>query len=76
VNFYSEFTVDLSEEIANCLRIELPMKPLCRPDCAGLCQKCGANLNEGPCGCKPDEEDGPWAKLRGLIPRTPRGRPS
>jgi uncharacterized protein len=27
-------------------------KFLCRPDCAGLCEACGANLNEGPCSCK------------------------
>lgn len=30
---------------------ELPSKALCRPDCKGLCPKCGQNLNEGECGC-------------------------
>jgi len=68
VNFYAEQTIDLSEEICNCLLLELPMKPLCKPDCAGLCHKCGENLNEGPCGCPPDAEEDPWAKLRDLIP--------
>ncbi len=68
VNFYSEFTIDLSEEIRNCLLLELPMKPLCRPDCAGLCPKCGANLNAGPCSCKPDAPDSPWSALRDLLP--------
>lgn len=70
VNFYSELTVDLSEEIRQCVLLELPMKPLCRPDCAGLCPTCGHDLNEGPCGCEPPEEESPWDALRRLIPPT------
>lgn len=34
------------------LQLNIPMKPLCREDCAGLCATCGANLNGGPCGCE------------------------
>jgi uncharacterized protein len=68
VNFYSDFTIDLSEEIRNCILLELPMKPLCRPDCAGLCPECGENLNAGPCGCKPDAPDTPWSGLRTIVP--------
>jgi uncharacterized protein len=68
VNFYSELTVDLTDEIRQCLLLELPMKPLCRPDCAGLCTRCGENLNDGPCGCAPDEPDDTWAPLRDLLP--------
>jgi uncharacterized protein len=34
--------------------LELPIRPLCRPDCAGLCPRCGKNLNEGPCDCPPE----------------------
>ena len=30
----------------------LPSKLLCREDCKGVCPTCGADLNEGPCGCK------------------------
>jgi uncharacterized protein len=32
--------------------LELPLAPLCRDDCAGLCAECGADLNAGPCGCR------------------------
>ncbi len=70
VNIYSELTVDLSEEIRQCVLLELPMKPLCRPDCAGLCPSCGEDLNKGPCSCTPAEDDSPWAVLRKLIPPT------
>jgi len=31
--------------------MNLPMKVLCREDCKGICERCGADLNEGPCGC-------------------------
>ncbi len=46
--------------------LALPMKPLCRPDCKGLCPKCGKNLNEGPCACAHKEEDPRFAALRQL----------
>ena len=44
----------------------MPPKLLCRPDCAGLCQRCGQSLNEGPCECKP-EGDPRWEALQDLI---------
>jgi uncharacterized protein len=70
VSFYSEGTIDLTDEIAQCLVIELPLKPLCRPDCAGLCPQCGQDFNEGACSCESDDEDdaNPFAALRRLIP--------
>jgi len=46
--------------------LSMPPKLLCRPDCAGLCQRCGANLNEGPCECKP-EGDPRWEALQQLL---------
>lgn len=46
--------------------LALPVKPLCRPDCRGLCPVCGKNLNEGPCGCSADEGDPRLAVLRQL----------
>ena len=46
--------------------LELPLAPLCRPDCAGLCPTCGADLNEGPCACPPAEGDPRWAALDAL----------
>ncbi|HEY8345872.1 MAG TPA: DUF177 domain-containing protein [Symbiobacteriaceae bacterium] len=48
---YEGDVIDLTDSIMDSILLELPMKPLCRPDCAGLCPTCGANLNAGPCGC-------------------------
>ncbi len=43
--------LDLRPLVRDALLLELPLAPLCREDCAGLCVDCGANLNEGPCAC-------------------------
>ncbi|HAI21993.1 MAG TPA: metal-binding protein [Clostridiales bacterium UBA8153] len=43
--------VDLLEVIRQSLILDMPMKPLCREDCLGLCQECGGNLNQGSCPC-------------------------
>lgn len=40
-----------------------PAKFVCKPDCAGLCPQCGANLNLGPCGCR-QADDGGWLGSR------------
>jgi uncharacterized protein len=58
--------LDLTEAVRQALVTQLPMRPLCRPDCAGLCARCGADLNEGPCGCPDEPADDRWSVLRGL----------
>ena len=45
----------------------VPMVVLCRPDCAGLRPQCGQDLNEGPCGCKPDRFDPRFEVLRSRL---------
>jgi len=44
-----DYTLDLTEGIRQYLLMSESAKPLCRPDCAGLCQECGADLNDGAC---------------------------
>ena len=50
----SDHVIDLEPLISSALIVEAPLVPLCRDDCKGLCPQCGANLNEGPCGCAGD----------------------
>jgi len=59
--------LDLNEAIRQYALTVIPMKPLCRQDCAGLCQNCGHNLNQGPCNCPPQEIDPRWSKLIKLV---------
>jgi len=47
------------------IQLGVPMKPLCREDCAGLCASCGADLNQGPCGCR-EVTDPRWGALGAL----------
>lgn len=51
------------------LQLNIPMKPLCRPDCAGLCPTCGADLNLGACGCPSASPDPRWSGLQALKDR-------
>ena len=46
--------LSLDDAFRQYVLLELPIQPLCRPDCAGLCPRCGKNLNEGPCDCPPE----------------------
>jgi uncharacterized protein len=57
-----EDAIDLGPLVRDSVVLELPMAPLCREDCAGLCAQCGANLNEGRCGCVAPR-DPRWANL-------------
>lgn len=61
--------LDLTEAIRQYVLLAIPMKPLCREDCAGLCPSCGNNLNQGPCGCLPQEVNPSWSKLNRLTLR-------
>lgn len=58
--------VEAGDEARQSLHLALPVKPLCRPDCKGLCPTCGKNLNGGSCACVPEAEDSPFTKLKDL----------
>jgi uncharacterized protein len=62
-------TLDLGEAVRQYKITALPMKPVCREDCAGLCPQCGRNLNRGTCDCAPPPPDPRWAQLQVLLPR-------
>jgi uncharacterized protein len=57
--------LDLTEAIRQYSLLAVPMKPLCRDNCAGLCPTCGSNLNVKQCNCPP-VIDPRLEKLRGL----------
>ncbi len=59
--------LDLSEAIRQYEQAALPISPLCREECAGLCPRCGADRNESPCGCSGDDEDPRWGPLAAIA---------
>jgi uncharacterized protein len=55
--------VDLEPMIRDAVVPAMPFAPLCRPDCLGLCERCGGNRNLGECACPPAPIDARWAGL-------------
>ena len=56
VDFFGR-TLDIADQVRESILLLLPRKLLCREDCLGLCPVCGADLNEGKCGCSRSEGD-------------------
>ena len=57
--------LDLEPMIRDAVVPSLPFAPLCRPDCLGLCERCGGDRNLGECSCPP-ETDPRWSPLLDL----------
>lgn len=58
--------IDTAQIAREQILLDVPQQFFCREDCQGLCQKCGANLNETDCGCSDTEIDPRWAALKNL----------
>ena len=58
--------IDLEPLMREYALLEFPISPVCKPDCKGLCQVCGENLNKIDCGHRP-EVDSPFAVLKDLL---------
>jgi uncharacterized protein len=66
---YDRDSLDLATLVETETTLGLPMKPLCREDCRGLCPICGGNRNVTPCACEQSSADPRWAPLRTLVDR-------
>lgn len=59
--------IDPDDRVREAVLLDFPMVFLCKEDCRGLCAKCGADLNEGDCGCPKKEIDPRLAILGKLL---------
>lgn len=66
--FYRDEELDLGHLIREQLQLEVPMKPLCRASCRGLCTVCGIDLNADRCDCDTVWRDPRFEALRALRP--------
>ena len=66
VSFYDAPEVPVRPIVEERIQMAVPMKPLCREDCAGLCPTCGADRNRGDCGCRTETTDPRWEALSKL----------
>ncbi len=64
-----EGVLDLNPALNDAIMLSLPMKPLCIPECRGLCPSCGVNLNVESCACVTEEIDPRLEVLRRLLDR-------
>src|SRR5262245_48854085 len=64
--FYENDAIDLGQLMREQFYLALPMKPLCRDDCKGLCPICGANLNRTTCDCTRSWDDPRLSALKEL----------
>lgn len=67
VSYYKDETIDLGEAMRDEFYLALPMKPLCKPDCKGLCPVCGRNRNREACTCKAEWTDPRMEPLKRLF---------
>jgi uncharacterized protein len=59
--------IDLSGPVRDEVALAIPIRPLCRPNCLGLCPTCGTDLNRDPCGGHEEPSRSPFAALQGLF---------
>jgi uncharacterized protein len=59
--------VNIREMVNDALFVALPLLPLCREDCRGICPRCGTDLNVEPCGCDEIHLDPRWSGLQVLV---------
>lgn len=59
--------LDPDQMVRDAIGVELPFAPVCRPDCRGLCARCGGDLNLGECTCTEPETDPRWDGLDALL---------
>lgn len=67
--YYRNDVIDLTELMREQFYLALPMKPLCTPECRGLCPGCGTNLNLGSCSCRQEWVDPRLAALEAMWKR-------
>lgn len=63
----ADHILDLEEAVRQGALAALPLKPLCKLDCVGICDRCGIDRNHGDCDCYTADIDPRWAALRSLI---------
>lgn len=64
--FFNGETIDVDLIVSEQIFLALPQRPICQPDCQGLCSECGADLNRESCGCEKKEIGSVFDALRAV----------
>jgi uncharacterized protein len=63
----AEGDIDVEPLVRDAVLLAMPFSPLCRPDCKGLCERCGGDRNLGECTCPPATADPRWSVLNEIT---------
>lgn len=66
VSFFDDPVLPIAPIVEERIQMQVPMKPLCREDCKGLCPHCGRDQNQEACGCVAEITDPRWEVLKAL----------
>ena len=69
IGYYQKDSLLLEDVLREQVLLALPVKTLCKPDCKGLCPRCGENRNSTACTCEEGPSDPRWEALAGLRGR-------
>jgi uncharacterized protein len=69
IGYYQKDSLLLEDVLREQVLLSLPVRTLCKPDCKGLCPRCGENRNIQPCSCDEGPSDPRWQALAGLRSR-------
>jgi uncharacterized protein len=69
IGYYQGDSLLLEDVLREQVLLALPVRTLCKPDCKGLCPRCGENRNSHPCNCEEGPSDLRWEALAGLRDR-------
>ncbi len=69
IGYYQEDSLLLEDVLREQVLLSLPARTLCKPDCKGLCPRCGKNRNLEACSCEEGPADPRWEALSGLRGR-------
>ncbi len=69
IGYYQKDSLSLEDVLREQVLLSLPVRTLCKPDCKGLCPRCGENRNSRACSCEEGPSDPRWEALAGLRGR-------
>jgi uncharacterized protein len=69
IRYYLKDSLSLEDVLREQVLLSLPVRTLCKPDCKGLCPRCGENRNSTACTCEEGPADPRWEALAGLRGR-------
>jgi uncharacterized protein len=69
IGYYQKDSLLLEDVLREQVLLSLPVRTLCKPDCKGLCPRCGQNRNNQPCSCEEGQNDPRWEGLADLRSR-------